>query len=268
MKKIIYIISAIFFAIMTFLSFQINQSSVFADMRLSYMAIVIDDFGGYNRNGVSEMLSLKCPLTCAVMPSCEYTFDDAENANKLGHEVILHMPMEAHTKLPDEWYGNIYIKNNDTPENAREKIEKCLSLVPYAKGVNIHIGSGVSQNQQIMSEVMRCVKDKKMYFCDSKTTNNSVCEECAKQCKVDFVSRNEFLEMTHCSDYNHACKMLIKAAKTAKQKGFSVVIGHVGAEGGIKTYEAIRDCLLEIENLGVKIVPLSKIISLKYGRSR
>lgn len=268
MKKTLYIISAFFFTITGSIGVISKDAAIFADMRLSYLAIVIDDFGGYNRNGVAEMLSLDCPLTCAVMPSCENTFIDAESANKLGHEVILHMPMEAHTKLPEDWYGNIYIKNNDSPQIAREKLEKCLSLVPYAKGVNIHIGSGVSQNTSIMTEIMRCVKEKNMYFCDSKTTINSVCEQCARDCRTAFVSRNEFLEKTHSADYNYARQMLTKAAKTAKQKGYSVVIGHVGAEGGIATYEAIRDSLFEIKNMGIKIVPLSKIVSLQHSRGR
>lgn len=267
MKKRIYIISAIFFAITTYLPFFIKYNNVSADMRLSYLAIVIDDFGGYNRNGVSEMLSLDCNLTCAVMPALENTTADAEIANQNGHEVIVHMPMEAHIDLPKEWYGNLYIKNNDTPQIARQKLEQALSLVPYAKGVNVHIGSGVCQNKQIISELMQSLKNNDMYFCDSKTTSHSVCEDCARDCGADFIERNEFLETTHNADYQYARQTLIKSAKMALQNGYSVVIGHVGAEGGITTYQAIKDTLNDIANMGVEIVPLSKIVSVKYGRS-
>ena len=268
MKKRIYIISAIFFALTTYLPFFIKSKIVLADMRLSYLAIVIDDFGGYNRNGVNEMLSLDCNLTCAVMPALEYTSTDAEVANQNGHEVIVHMPMEAHIELPKEWYGNLYIKNNDAPKIARNKLEQALSLVPYAKGINVHIGSGVCQNKEIITELMQSLKSKDMYFCDSKTTNNSVCEDCARECMADFIARDEFLETTHNADYQYTRQTLIKSAKMALQNGYSVAIGHVGAEGGISTYQAIRDTLNDIINMGVEIVPLSKIVSVKYGRSR
>lgn len=244
-----------------------NSNCVYADIRNSYMAIVIDDFGGYNRNGVEKMLSLDCSITCAVMPGCEYTLQDAEDANKNGHEVILHMPMEAHVDLPAEWYGNIYVKNSDTPKVAREKVEKCFSVIPYAKGLNIHIGSGVSKNKDIITEIMNAVKERNLFFCDSKTIQNSVCEQCALETKADFISRDEFLETTHNADYSYAKKMLIKGAQVALKNGHSVVIGHVGPEGGISTYNAIKDSLLEIQNMGVKIVPLSKVIEYKYGRS-
>ena len=35
------------------------------------MAIVIDDFGGYDRSGVKNMLSIDAPLTCAIMPNLD-----------------------------------------------------------------------------------------------------------------------------------------------------------------------------------------------------
>ncbi|MBQ3493782.1 MAG: divergent polysaccharide deacetylase family protein [Clostridia bacterium] len=264
MKKIFCVMM---FAILFCLSI-FPAGKVEADIEKYYMAIVIDDFGGYNRNGVENMLSLDIPLTCAIMPGCENTEQDAISAHQNGHEVILHMPMEAHTSLPEEWYGRIYIKNNDSPSVARQKVEDCLSLVPYVKGLNIHIGSGVSKNKEIMNQVMQGAKQKGMYFCDSKTVENSICEQCAKDNQTDFVARDEFLEQTHNANYYHAKQMLLKGAKQAKEKGYSVVIGHVGAEGGMSTYNAIKDSIYEIQELGVEIVPLSKVVSVKYGRSR
>ena len=78
------------------------------------MAIVIDDFGGYDRDGVSEMLEIDAPLTCAVIPFVEHTKEDSEMAAQNGHEVILHMPMESHVRLPEIWYGPVYIRNYDS----------------------------------------------------------------------------------------------------------------------------------------------------------
>lgn len=57
------------------------------------IAIVIDDFGNDMR-GTEEMMALTIPFTAAVMPFLPTTRRDAEWAHKLGHDVLVHMPME------------------------------------------------------------------------------------------------------------------------------------------------------------------------------
>lgn len=57
------------------------------------LAIVIDDLGN-NMKGTKEMMELPVTLTAAIMPFMPTTKEDAELANKNGHEVIVHMPME------------------------------------------------------------------------------------------------------------------------------------------------------------------------------
>ena len=58
----------------------------------------------------------------------------------------------------------------------------------------------------------------------------------------------------------------LEGAKKALANGTSIVIGHVGAEGGEQTAKAIRDTLPEIEKLGVEIVPLSEIYNIKLNQ--
>lgn len=224
------------------------------------MAIVIDDFGGLCSRGVEEMLALTCPLTCAVMPKLENTKRDANLANSHGKEVILHMPMEASGNLPKSWYGSVYIKNSNNFDDAKNLTLECLEDISFCKGLNIHIGSGVCQKKIAMSGVMAAAKQKKCFFLDSVTNYNSVCESCAKETGVPFVKRTEFLEKTgeHRCDYAH--NMLIKGANEAKKNGVSVVIGHVGYEGGKSTAKAIANSIEEIEKLGVRLVFLSEAV--------
>lgn len=51
-----------------------------------------------------EMLALDIPLTCAVIPFLAYSTSEAEEADQLGHEVIVHLPMEPHHGDPS-WLG-------------------------------------------------------------------------------------------------------------------------------------------------------------------
>lgn len=128
------------------------------------MAIIIDDFGGFDRSGVDEMLAIKAPLTCAVIPFVDYSKQDAERANQMGHEVIVHMPMESHVRLPKEWYGTTFIGNGDSCAEANAKLDAAFEELPMAEGANIHIGSGVCRNKELMTGIIGHLKDAGKFF--------------------------------------------------------------------------------------------------------
>lgn len=223
------------------------------------MAIVIDDFG-YDRCGVEEMLSLNCKLTCAVMPALEFTTEDANRAHELGHEVILHMPMEAYGNLPQSWYGPLYIKNNDTREEAYEKTKQALDMIPHVNGINIHMGTALSQNKTLMREVMKATKEKDLIFLDSRTIEGSICKEVASDVGCKFLERDVFLEINSAS-YWVATKRIEEAISICTDKGSCVVIGHIGAVGKSETARALKDNLSKIIDSGIEIVPLSSLYS-------
>lgn len=222
------------------------------------LAIVIDDFGE-DRVGVEEMLSLPCKLTIAVMPGLEYSKEDSEHAHELGHEVILHMPMENQSYTPASFYGPVMIKNSFSQQEATETLNEALSGIEHAKGINIHMGTGVSKNRELISAIMKEAKKKDLYFLDSKTVEGSVCDEVSKDVGVNYYSRDVFLEPPGRPSYETAVKELFRAVELAKEKGKAIAIGHIGPVGGTQTAEAIRDNLAKIKDLGVDIVPLSQL---------
>ena len=225
------------------------------------LAIVIDDFGE-DRSGVAQMLSVKAPLTCAIMPNLTYSTEDAEQAYKNGHEVILHMPLESKSGLPQSWYGPKLIHNNDSTETAKQTFSECLKSVPHAVGSNYHIGTGVSENKNLMTALLESAKENNIYFLDSKTTQHSAAPDAAKTTGAKYISRDLFLEDGHAS-YGYSKKILNDAVNLAKSQGYAVVIGHVGPMGREQTGKAIIDSLKHIADEGVEIVPLSKIVE-KY----
>ena len=267
MKKIKYLFIFILLISMSFLIFSPihTEGLVFAKTihanseEKPMLAIVIDDFGGYDRSGVKSMLAIESPLTCAIMPNLEYSLEDMENAVKSGKEVILHMPMQSHVNLPSNWYGPIYIYNNDSPKDAISKLEKCLESIPEAKGFNIHIGSGVSQNNTLMKAIINYAKEHDLFFLDSRTHIGTICEKVSNEEHMVYLGRDEFLEPEHNKSYDNVKKHLLIGRDIALEKGYAIVIGHVGAHGGENTAKAIKDTIKEIEDSGVKIVFLSEI---------
>ena len=223
------------------------------------LAIVIDDFGSYDQSGV-ETLS-KCPekLTCAILPNVDHSAENARQFKELGHEIILHMPMQSHVNLPEDWYGPVYIKNYDSPETACAKIDDCLKQFKDVKGFNIHIGSGVSRNQELMIAIYNHAKKLGLYFLDSRTIETSATENACKNTNSIYLGRDVFLEADKNRSYSGVCNRLFESANIAKEKGFAIAIGHVGAEGGENTAKAILDTLPQIKKMGIEIVPLSEI---------
>ena len=223
------------------------------------LAIVIDDFGE-DRHGVAEMLEIDAPLTIAVMPFCEYSTSDAETAHANGHEVILHMPMQNQSlTTPANYYGPVLIKNEFTPAEAKETLKKSIASIPHCKGVNIHMGTGVSQNESLMTAIMEEVKQQGLYFLDSKTIENSVCPQVAERVGNKFYVRDVFLEPSGRPSYNTAVESLLQAGELAKQTGKAIAIGHVGPVGDVQTAQAIKNTLETLKNMGILVVPLSEL---------
>lgn len=222
------------------------------------IAIVIDDFGGYERSGVRELLESPVPITCAIIPFVDNSEQDYTQAIESNKEIILHMPMQAHVSLPESWYGPVYIANYDEPDVATQKLEKCLKTMPKATGFNIHIGSGVSRNEKTMEAMYNYANAHDIMFLDSRTNVGDKCEEASQLTGSIYLGRDVFLEPHKNRTYSGVLHRLTEARKIAEEKGYAIVIGHVGAEGGINTARAIIDYYND-NHENVNFVPLSAI---------
>ena len=263
MKRIFYY----FFVFFIVFSASILPNCVFCEKQTRAifqprMSIVIDDFGGYEQAGVDTLLNIKEPLTCAVIPLVDNTQKNLEQLSKTNHEIILHMPMQAHVSLPKDWYGETFIATGDSQETINKKFEMCLKGFPKIKGFNMHIGSGVSRDKETMKRVYNYANQNNLYFLDSRTIETNATELASKETNSIYLGRDEFLEADKNRSYANAKFRLLEGAKKAIQTGSSIVIGHVGAEGGEQTAKAILDTLPEIKKMGVEIVPLSTLYEI------
>lgn len=264
MKRILYI----FLAFFAYFSVFIASSCVFCNHKTHArfqprMSVVIDDFGSFEQAGVSTILSSPKPITCAVIPLTDNTKQNLETISKTHHEIILHMPMQSHVNIPKDWYGKTYISIGDSQETVNSKIDKCLQDFPEIKGFNMHIGSGLSRHKDTMKKVYNYANNHNLYFLDSRTIETTAVVDACKETGSIYLGRDEFLEADKNKSYSNVKYRLLEGAKKAIQNGTSIVIGHVGAEGGENTAKAIIDTLPEIEKMGVEIVPLSTIYEYK-----
>ena len=266
MKKIItFLIINLFVFGLTFCPYcnKNNKANAYlGENQKPKMAIVIDDFGSYDQSGVETLSKCTEKLTCAVLPNVDNTEANIKQFETLGHEIILHMPMASHVNLPEDWYGPVYIKNTDSPKTAVSKLESCLKQFENIKGFNIHIGSGISRNKELMTAIYNYANQNNLYFLDSRTIETKATENACLDTSSIYLGRDVFLEADKNRSYQGVCNRLLEGAKIAKDQGHSIVIGHVGAEGGENTAKAILDTLPKIKEMGVEIVPLSTVYNL------
>lgn len=219
------------------------------------LAIIIDDFGS-GRDGVKEMMSINRHLTFAVMPFLKYSHSDAEKAHEKGFEVIVHLPLEAyHGKM--SWLGPEPILSGMNPERVKDIAERSFDDIPYAVGANIHMGSKASGNEAVAQAMLDVIREREMYFVDSKTAYHPVCMKVSSEMGVVCFERDVFLDGQQPKSF--VKKRLAEAGEIALKKGRAIAIGHVGIEGGKVTAAAISEMLPEFDEKGIQLVFVSEL---------
>lgn len=233
--------------------------TVGANVQDPKLAIIIDDFGK-NRKGVSEMMSIKRPLTFAVMPFLDYSGQDAVSAHDKGFEIILHLPMQSEKDDIQSWLGPRPVKLNLSASQIKKITADSINSIPYIAGVNIHMGALASENERVISAVMETVSEKGLYFVDSLTSARTVCRKAAKKTGINFIERDVFLEgNSNNVTKNYVKSQLSKAGEIALKYGYAVAIGHVGSAGGRVTAEAINEMIPVLEKKGIEFVYVSEL---------
>ncbi len=250
MKKLTLLIPLLFF------SFQI---SVFAEINATNQlkaAIIIDDFGG-GTGGVRDFLEGEIPITAAVMPFTENSKEHAEWAHKNGFEVMVHLPMEP-KRGKRSWLGPKPITVDLTPKEVRQRVEEAIESVPYAVGLNNHMGSLAVENEAIVRAIVEVAKERRLFIIDSGTSPGTKFPEIAKELGVPLLKRDVFLD--DISSSTHVRKQMIRLAKVTEIKGRGIAIGHVGVTGKVCSVGVFQS-MEEFKKRNIKIVPVSELFA-------
>ncbi|WP_338555566.1 divergent polysaccharide deacetylase family protein [Paenibacillus sp. KS-LC4] len=246
------------------MSNEAGAASVFAEPQTQaqeqrHLAIVIDDFGN-DMDGTEEMLKLPIKFTAAVMPFMPSTQKDAEEAHRLGHDVIVHMPMEPNKGLK-KWLGPGAITADLSDDEVRKRINAAIDNVPHAIGMNNHMGSKVTADERIMRIVLDVCKQRGLFFLDSRTTYRTVVPKVSKEVGVPLLSNDVFLDDVY--TIQHISKQMNEVQKHLSTHVTCVVIGHVGPPGP-KTAAVLRQAIPSM-NAAVSFVKLSDMVLQSFG---
>ncbi len=193
----------------------------------SGIALVIDDVG-YDMKALTRMLALPFPVAISILPESPGATRAASLAHEAGQVVMLHLPMEPTSPKYRAKMGASFLRADMDEPQIRERFQSALKQVPYAVGVNNHMGSLLTTHQQPMQWVMQMCEEHSLFFIDSKTSHDSVAADLAAQQGLVWGARSIFLD--HTVDAEDLRMAWDSALRCARQKGSCIVIAHPHAE--------------------------------------
>ena len=215
------------------------------------IAIVIDDLGA-NQALTERAIALPTSISLAFLPTSKAGSSLVARAIEVGHEVLIHMPMEPLDPAIEPGPGalNLAMSLNEV----LNQLGIAFTQIPGAVGLNNHMGSRYTQDEAAMAILMGELKARNMFFLDSRTTPHTKAESIAIKRKVKTVSRDIFLD-------NNRSKTAIRdqfflLEKLAAQKGTAVAIGHPYEE----TFSVLEDWIPDAVMRGYTLVQISTAV--------
>lgn len=185
------------------------------------LAILIDDMG-YDMEINNALLAIDAPVSFAFLPGAPHTEKLAGRAFKMGRDILVHLPLEPLNAGIDPGPGALRL--GMSPDVMAAVLKKDLNAVPHATGVNNHMGSKFTADRKAMEFILEEIRNRGLFFIDSKTTRDSVAYQVAREMGVPSAARSVFLD----DDRNPAAikKELDTAVMLAKRGRGVIAIGH------------------------------------------
>ncbi len=220
--------------------------------KIPRLAFIIDDIG-YAELLAEQLHDLGIPLTAAVIPSAPFARSEAEKIHQFGLEVIIHLPMQPQNPA-NHCPRDQFILIDSTPAEMMALIQNAQLIVPYARGLNNHMGSLITSNPEAMRRVLDLVKKAGLFFVDSKTANDTVAFRLARKMNIKTVIRDVFLDDEQNYDYSSA--QIKRLVDLARKNGRALAIGHPFES----TLAALRDAIPWLKQQKVEIVFVSQLL--------
>ena len=214
------------------------------------IAIIIDDLGYHRQNG-QAIADLPAPVTCAVIPYSPHGRKLAERASRAGKEVLVHLPMAAGQHIRLDRGG---LQQGISENELLDTVRQALSQIPQARGLNNHMGSALTEQDEPMGWLMAELKAHQLFFVDSRTSGRSVAQRVARQQGLANAGRDIFLDNER--DLVKINAQFNKLIRLARQRGQAIAIGHPYPE----TVHYLQQVLPLMDDAGIQVVPVSSLL--------
>jgi len=220
------------------------------------IAIVIDDLGA-DLASTDRAIRLPNVVALSFLPYADATPWLSAEAARAGHEILLHMPMQAEG---DHDPGPLALTTGLPPGEIRRRLSQALARVPGAIGINNHMGSRVTADRATLIPVAEELAARHLFFFDSRTTPATQVVPIARAFGVASTGRDVFLDDEQTADAVGAQIQELEAR--ARAQGVAIAIGHPHDV----TLAALAVWTARAGAHGFVLIPLSEAIRLKTER--
>ena len=217
------------------------------------VAIIIDDMGN-SLEAIEKVIRLGQAITVAVLPYSRLAHETATIARQNNLEVILHLPLESLYNYYDNNHTRGIIHSGMDADEIISAVEESVGQVPYIDGVNTHMGSKITSDTDLIRIILEQLKNRGLYFIDSRTTAESVAFDEAQKMGIPSAVRNVFLDSE--IEEGFIRSQLIRLFRHAQQNGSAVGICHPSPE----TLKVLRENLHLVERYGLQTVFASEVV--------
>jgi uncharacterized protein len=215
------------------------------------VAIVFDDLG-LDRARTAEATRLRGPLTMSFMTYAGDLGEQTEAARRAGHELFLHVPMEAVDRHADPGPHGLFTALSREENLAR--LRWGLGRIAGFVGINNHMGSRFTSDAYSMIPVMEELRARGLVFLDSRTSPSSAGIRLAVAYGVPHAARDVFLD----DDQTPAAiaRQFARLEQAARQHGSAIAIGHPHDT----TIASLMAWLTQLGEKGLALVPVSAVV--------
>jgi len=185
------------------------------------ISIIIDDVGD-NKNLGYRAARLHPDIALSILPHTPFSHEIAKFGHQNGMDILLHQPMQSLTNNQLLGPGAL-LQNMDRQQFART-LEENINAIPFIVGINNHMGSLLTTDQQKMNWLMAELKHRDLFFIDSRTTSKTIANKTAHYWQLPSMNRRIFLD--HTDDPKAIAKQFKRLLYFAKKYGHAIAIGH------------------------------------------
>ena len=219
------------------------------------VALVMDDMGN-SLEALDELIDLGESVTISILPHSPYCRETAEIAHREGIEVLLHLPLESLNSQDSEAGTGGLIHSGMNEADVRKIMADNLGRVPHVKGVNNHMGSKVTADEALMRTILEPLKEKGLFFLDSRTSARSVAYTVARDMGIPAEYRQVFLD----ADGSNGLikERLLELFRLAQKEGRAIGICHPFPE----TLQTLKENFHLLKDYGLEVVFASELATL------
>ena len=246
-------------------NFIIFSTALYTSISLAQnkLAIVIDDVG-YHLKEDAAIFAMPREISVAIIPAAPHARARNQEAKSQGRDILIHMPMQpvSAVKIED---GGLHLGMSAAQVN--DRVNTAKNIVRDAIGMNNHMGSAATADVDLMTHLMNTLREKHLFFLDSRTIGKSVARKIAKEQGVRSLDRHIFLDDSN--ELANVQHQFQAAIHYARKHGAAIAIGHPRQNTIAVLQTGLRNLPEDIQLVGMgnlwrneKVIPPKPFISL------